>query len=153
MSSRAASGDADNAMWGKNGSLEMLFCALLNRAPGGCEQARARPRRKRLQKTQKQLSQLLGTMTNQRKLYLEMIPKRAVGDPDTSSITTPSELKLSGKNPYKLLSFRSTQNGLRKKLAGACRCHADNQHTQRLSRIEHRNPEKADTRHFPKKMS
>ncbi|MDR5761283.1 hypothetical protein [Caballeronia sp. LZ035] len=92
-------------MWGKNGSLELLFCALLNPALGGHTQARARPRRKRLQKTQKQLSQLLDATINECKLYLGVPSKHTVSDPGISSFATPSELFIPIQNSYKFLSL------------------------------------------------
>ncbi|WP_309837263.1 hypothetical protein [Caballeronia sp. LZ065] len=92
-------------MWGKNGSLELSFCALLNPAPGDHAQARARPRRKRLQKTQKQLSQLLDATLSERKLYLRMVSKHTFGDPRFLSFDTPSELIDTQPNTYKILSL------------------------------------------------
>jgi hypothetical protein len=105
MSSRAASGDADNAMWGKNGSLEMLFCALLNPAPGGHAQARAGPLRKRLHKARKPMSQLPRTATSERNLYLGMISISIPIDPENISFDMRSELFWARRYPYKFLSF------------------------------------------------
>jgi hypothetical protein len=92
MSSRVASCDALNAMWSKNGSGEVLFCAVLNPAPGGLTQARAWPLRKRLHKAQKQRSHLLQGGMDRRNYYLATMRIRLFLDKPTGSFDTSSQL-------------------------------------------------------------